>query len=194
MIPSSACRQSQHADQPGQAGYAWRPRLSYTTQWGTIGAPLIEQLGRRKEGAYDLWRRSQIASWSLTPIIRWRKRLCGGPVPAARPNRQGGSVAGGAGLCRQVFRTATAAGCSCSYRAVAIPSSPASSLMLAYAGRLVKRASDKTHITLEIIRSGPHTKGFEVPTRRLVVDHTFAWLFKNRRLHRCRVKTRCRRS
>ncbi len=26
-----------HADQPGQAGYAWRPSLSYTTQWGTIG-------------------------------------------------------------------------------------------------------------------------------------------------------------
>jgi hypothetical protein len=36
MIPSSACRQSPHADQPGRAGNAWRPYLSYTTQRGTI--------------------------------------------------------------------------------------------------------------------------------------------------------------
>jgi hypothetical protein len=36
MIPSSACRQFPHADQPGQAEYTWRPRLSYTTPRGTI--------------------------------------------------------------------------------------------------------------------------------------------------------------
>ena len=37
-MPSSACRQSPHADQPGQAGYACRPTLSYTTQRGTIAS------------------------------------------------------------------------------------------------------------------------------------------------------------
>src|SRR5690606_1387824 len=36
MIPSSACRQYPRADQPGQAGNAWRPSLSYTTLRGTI--------------------------------------------------------------------------------------------------------------------------------------------------------------
>ena len=36
MIPSSACRQSPHAEQPGQAGHAWRPCLSYTTPRDTI--------------------------------------------------------------------------------------------------------------------------------------------------------------
>lgn len=53
-----------------------------------------------------------------------------------------------------------------------------------YAGRLVKWASDKTHITLEIIRRGAHAKGFEVLPRRWVVERTFAWIFKNRRLVR----------
>jgi len=32
-----------------------------------------------------------------------------------------------------------------------------------YAGRLVKGASDKTHITLEIIRRGAHAKGLRGP-------------------------------
>lgn len=53
-----------------------------------------------------------------------------------------------------------------------------------YAGRLVHWAADKTHITLEIIRRGAHTKGFEVLPRRWVVERTFAWIFKNRRLVR----------
>ena len=53
-----------------------------------------------------------------------------------------------------------------------------------YAGRLVKWASDKTHITLEIIRRGARAKGFEVLPRRWVVERTFAWIFKNRRLVR----------
>ena len=53
-----------------------------------------------------------------------------------------------------------------------------------YAGRLVKWASDKTHITLEIIRRGVHAKGFEVLPRRWGVERTFAWIFKNRRLVR----------
>ncbi len=46
------------------------------------------------------------------------------------------------------------------------------------------RAADKTHITLEIIRRGAHTKGFEVLPRRWVVERTFAWILKNRRLVR----------
>ena len=53
-----------------------------------------------------------------------------------------------------------------------------------YAGRLVKCASDKTHITLEIIRRGARTKGFEVLPRQWVVKRTFAWIFKNGRLVR----------
>ena len=53
-----------------------------------------------------------------------------------------------------------------------------------YAGRLVHWAADKTHITLEIIRRGTHAKGFEVLPRRWVVERTFAWIFKNRRLVR----------
>lgn len=53
-----------------------------------------------------------------------------------------------------------------------------------YAGRLVHWAASKTHITLEIIRRGAHTKGFEVLPRRWVVERTFAWIFKNRRLVR----------
>ena len=53
-----------------------------------------------------------------------------------------------------------------------------------YAGRLVQWAADKTHITLEIIRRGAHATGFEVLPRRWVVERTFAWIFKNRRLVR----------
>ena len=90
-----------------------------------------------------------------------------------------------------MFRTATAASCPCSYRAVAIPSSPAFSPSLprtrsggGYAGRLVTWACDTTHITLEIIRRGARAKGFEVLPRRWVVERTFAWIFKNRRLVR----------
>ena len=43
-----------------------------------------------------------------------------------------------------------------------------------YAGRLVHWAASKTHITLEIIRRGAHSKGFEVLPRRWVVERTFA--------------------
>ena len=53
-----------------------------------------------------------------------------------------------------------------------------------YAGRLVQWAADKTHVTLEIIRRGARAKGFEVLPRRWVVERTFAWIFKNRRLVR----------
>lgn len=53
-----------------------------------------------------------------------------------------------------------------------------------YAGRLVPWAADKTHVTIEIIRRGARAKGFEVLPRRWVVERTFAWIFKNRRLVR----------
>ena len=71
-----------------------------------------------------------------------------------------------------------------------------------YAGRLVAWADKKTHVTIEIIRRGAHAKGeasqrlrqakpvgvarggFEVLPRRWIVERTFAWIFKNRRLVR----------
>lgn len=53
-----------------------------------------------------------------------------------------------------------------------------------YAGRLVGWAADRTHITLDIIRRGARAEGFEVLPRRWVVERTFAWIFKNRRLVR----------
>ncbi len=53
-----------------------------------------------------------------------------------------------------------------------------------YAGRLVRWAKDKTHITLEIVRRMPWMKGFVVIRRRWVVERTFAWIMKCRRLAR----------
>ena len=60
-----------------------------------------------------------------------------------------------------------------------------------YAGRLVNWISNTTHITREIIRRSAHAKGFEILPRRWVVERTFAWIFKNRRLVReCGQRTR----
>ncbi len=53
-----------------------------------------------------------------------------------------------------------------------------------YAGRLLAWANDKTHVTLEIVRRMPWMKGFVVIRRRLVVERTFAWFMKCRRLAR----------
>jgi transposase len=53
-----------------------------------------------------------------------------------------------------------------------------------YAGRLVKWARDKTHVTPEIVRRMPWMKGFVVIRRRWVVERTFAWIMKCRRLAR----------
>lgn len=50
-----------------------------------------------------------------------------------------------------------------------------------YAGRLVTWACNKTH---EIVRRGARAKSFEVLPRRWVVERTFAWIFRNRRLVR----------
>jgi len=53
-----------------------------------------------------------------------------------------------------------------------------------YAGRLVAWAKDKTHVTLEIVRRMPWMTGFVVVRRRWVVERTFAWIMKCRRLAR----------
>ena len=53
-----------------------------------------------------------------------------------------------------------------------------------YAGRLVKWAQDKTHVALEIVKRPRGIKGFVVIRRRWVVERTFAWIMKCRRLVR----------
>jgi transposase len=53
-----------------------------------------------------------------------------------------------------------------------------------YAGKLVSWARDKTHVVLEIVRRMPWMKGFVVLRRRWVVERTFAWIMKCRRLVR----------
>ena len=53
-----------------------------------------------------------------------------------------------------------------------------------YAGRLVQWAQDKTHVALEIVKRPPGAKGFVVIRRRWVVERTFAWIMKCRRLVR----------
>lgn len=53
-----------------------------------------------------------------------------------------------------------------------------------YAGRLVGWAKTKTHLTLEIVKRPPGAKGFTVIRRRWVVERSFAWIMKSRRLVR----------
>jgi transposase len=53
-----------------------------------------------------------------------------------------------------------------------------------YAGRLVQWAQDQTHVALEIVKRPPGAKGFVVIRRRWVVERTFAWIMKCRRLVR----------
>jgi hypothetical protein len=53
-----------------------------------------------------------------------------------------------------------------------------------YAGKLVLWAKDKTNLVLEIIRRMPWAEGFVVIKRRWVVERTFAWIMKCRRLVR----------
>lgn len=53
-----------------------------------------------------------------------------------------------------------------------------------YAGRLVGWAKTKTHIVLEIVKRPPGAKGFVVIRRRWVVERSFAWIMKSRRLVR----------
>jgi len=52
-----------------------------------------------------------------------------------------------------------------------------------YAGAKLKGALKKIgRFVLDIVRRNPQTKGFEVLPRRWVVERTFAWLNRNRRL------------
>jgi transposase len=53
-----------------------------------------------------------------------------------------------------------------------------------YAGRLVTWAKDKTQIAIEVVRRLPFMTGFVVLRRRWVVERTFAWIMKCRRLVR----------
>jgi len=53
-----------------------------------------------------------------------------------------------------------------------------------YAGKLVTWAKDKTHIAIEVVRRQPCMTGFVVLRRRWVVERTFAWIMKCRRLAR----------
>ena len=53
-----------------------------------------------------------------------------------------------------------------------------------YAGKLVVWAKDKTNRVLEIVRRMPWAEGFVVIKRRWVVERTFAWIMKCRRLVR----------
>lgn len=52
----------------------------------------------------------------------------------------------------------------------------------AYAGDLVRWASEFGNWTLEIVRKHPETRGFAVVPRRWVVERTLAWLGRSRRL------------
>ncbi len=53
-----------------------------------------------------------------------------------------------------------------------------------YAGRLVRWAKTRTHIGLEVVKRRAEQVGFAVIRRRWVVERTFAWIIKNRRLVR----------
>ena len=54
----------------------------------------------------------------------------------------------------------------------------------AYAGQLLDWAKDKVHIVLEVVKRSAGQTGFVVIRRRWVVERTFAWIVKNRRLVR----------
>ena len=53
-----------------------------------------------------------------------------------------------------------------------------------YAGKLITWAKDRTHIAIEVVRRLPFMTGFVVLRRRWVVERTFAWIMKCRRLVR----------
>ena len=53
-----------------------------------------------------------------------------------------------------------------------------------YAGKLVDWARQKTHLGLQIIKRPRALPRFEPLPRRWVVERSFAWLIKNRRLVR----------
>ena len=53
-----------------------------------------------------------------------------------------------------------------------------------YVGKLLERISQKLGIAVEVVAPDPTTKGFAVLPRRWVIERTFAWLGRYRRLAR----------
>ena len=53
-----------------------------------------------------------------------------------------------------------------------------------YAGRLVRWAKRALQIAVEVVRKPPEQRGFAVLPRRWVVERTFSWLMRFRRLVR----------
>ena len=52
----------------------------------------------------------------------------------------------------------------------------------AYAGEFVRRARDELHIDVEVVKKPPDTHTFRVLPRRWVVERTFGWMNRERRL------------
>jgi len=52
----------------------------------------------------------------------------------------------------------------------------------AYAGELVRRANDELKIEVEVVKPPPNTHTFKLLPRRWVVERTFGWLNRERRL------------
>jgi transposase len=53
-----------------------------------------------------------------------------------------------------------------------------------YAGKLIDWAKQKTHLAISIVKRPRALPQFEPLPRRWVIERTFAWLIKNRRLLR----------
>jgi len=53
-----------------------------------------------------------------------------------------------------------------------------------YAGKLVEWARGKTHLSLQIVKRPRALPHFEPLPRRWVIERSFAWLIKHRRLLR----------
>ena len=53
-----------------------------------------------------------------------------------------------------------------------------------YAGQLAEWVRKVYHRTLEIVKRPDDLTGFVVPPRRWIVERTFSWLYRNRRLNR----------
>ena len=51
-----------------------------------------------------------------------------------------------------------------------------------YAGRLVERARDELNVDVEIVKTPPDAHAFQVLPRRWVVERTFGWWNRERRL------------
>ena len=54
----------------------------------------------------------------------------------------------------------------------------------AYEGDWAEWALAEQHVTVEVVRRPPGTRGFVVQARRWVVERTIAWFGRNRRLSR----------